>query len=240
MYMGGTSGKEPTCQRSVQFSCSVVSGLLWPHGLQHARPHYPSPAPRVYSNPCPLSQWCHPTISSSVIPFSSRLQSLPASGSFQMSQLRQGSIPGSGRSPGGGNDNPLKYSYLGNPMDRGAWQATVHRVAQNWIQLKWLSTRVCTYTHAHTYTHTYMLYIFIYLSVDTWVSSTSWLLWIILLWTWMCKYLIKILLPILLDIYPQLVLMDHMIILFLIFENLPYYFPKWLHHFAIPSLVHKN
>ena len=71
---------------SVRFSCSVVSNSLWPHGLQHARPPCPSPTPRVYSNPCPLSQRCHPTISSSVIPFSSHLQSFPASGSFPMSQ----------------------------------------------------------------------------------------------------------------------------------------------------------
>ena len=72
---------------SVQFSRSVVSDSLWLHGLQHARPPCPSPTPGVYSNSCPLSQWCHPTISSSVIPFSSHLQSFPASGSFQMSQL---------------------------------------------------------------------------------------------------------------------------------------------------------
>ena len=72
---------------SVQFSHSVVSSSLRPHGLQHARPPCPSPTPRVYSNSCPLRRWCHPTISSSVIPFSSRLQSFPASGSFQMSQL---------------------------------------------------------------------------------------------------------------------------------------------------------
>ena len=72
---------------SVQFSHSVVSNSLWPHGLQHTRPPCPSPTPGVYSNSCPLSQWCHPTRSSSVIPFSSRLQSLPASGSFPMSHL---------------------------------------------------------------------------------------------------------------------------------------------------------
>ena len=71
----------------VQFSCSVVSDFLRPHGLQHARPPCPSPTPRVYSNSCPLSQWCHPTNTSSVIPFSFRLQSFPASGSFQMSQF---------------------------------------------------------------------------------------------------------------------------------------------------------
>ena len=72
---------------SVQFSHSVVSDSLWLYGLQHARPPCPSPAPRVYSNSCPLSWWCHPTISSSVIPFSSCLQSFPPSGSFQMNQL---------------------------------------------------------------------------------------------------------------------------------------------------------
>ena len=72
---------------SVQFSCSVVSDSMRPHGLQHTRPPCPSPTPGVYPNPCPLCRWCHPTISSSVIPFSSCPQSLPASGSFQMNQL---------------------------------------------------------------------------------------------------------------------------------------------------------
>ena len=71
----------------VQFSRSVLSDSLLPHGLQHARLPCPSPACRVYSKSCPLSQWCHPTISSSVILFSSCLQSSPASGSFQMSQF---------------------------------------------------------------------------------------------------------------------------------------------------------
>ena len=70
-----------------QFSRSVVSDSLRPQGQQHARPPCPSPTPRVYSNSCPLGQWHHPTISSSVVPFSSHLQSFPASGSFQMSQL---------------------------------------------------------------------------------------------------------------------------------------------------------
>ena len=68
-------------------SNSVVSDSLWPHGLQHARPPCPSPTPRVYPNSHPSSQWCHPTISTSVIPFFSCLQSFPASGSFLMSQL---------------------------------------------------------------------------------------------------------------------------------------------------------
>ena len=74
---------------SVQFSCSVVSDSLWPHGLKHARPPCPSQTPAGYSNSCPLSQWYHPTISSSVVPFS-HLQSFPASGSFQMSQFSSG------------------------------------------------------------------------------------------------------------------------------------------------------
>ena len=72
---------------SVQFSCSVMSDSLRPHELQHARPPCPSPAPGVHSNSCPSSQWCHPAISTSVVPFSSCPQSLPASESFPMSQL---------------------------------------------------------------------------------------------------------------------------------------------------------
>ena len=73
--------------QSVQFSCSVVSDSLQPHEPQHARPPCPSPTPGGHPNPCPLSRWCHSTISSSVVPFSSCSQSFPASESFQMSQL---------------------------------------------------------------------------------------------------------------------------------------------------------
>ena len=72
---------------SVQFSRSVVSDSLWPHESQHARPPCPSPNPGVHSESCPLSQWCHPAISSSVVPFSSCPESLPASEFFPMSQL---------------------------------------------------------------------------------------------------------------------------------------------------------
>ena len=72
---------------SVQFSHSVMSDSLPPHESQHARPPCPSPTPGVYPNSCASSQWCHPAISSSVVPFSSCPQSLPASGSFPMSQL---------------------------------------------------------------------------------------------------------------------------------------------------------
>ena len=71
----------------LQFSCSFMSDSLQPQGQQHARLPCPSPTPRACSNSCPSCQWCHPTISSSVIPFSSRLQSFPASGSFPISQF---------------------------------------------------------------------------------------------------------------------------------------------------------
>ena len=74
-------------RHSVQFTCSVVSNSLWPRGLQHARLPCPSSTSRNCSNSCPSGQWCHPTISSSVVPFSSRLQSFLASGSFPMSQF---------------------------------------------------------------------------------------------------------------------------------------------------------
>ena len=73
--------------QSVQFSHSVMSNSLRPHELHHARPPCPSPTPGVHPNSCPSSRWCHPAISSSVVPFSSCPQSLPASGSFPMSQL---------------------------------------------------------------------------------------------------------------------------------------------------------
>ena len=72
---------------SVQFSCSVMSDSLWPHGLQHTRLPRPSPTPRACWNLCVLSRWRHPISSSSAVPFSSRLPSFPASGSFPMSQL---------------------------------------------------------------------------------------------------------------------------------------------------------
>ena len=82
----------PPCQ----FTHSVVSNSLQPHGLQHTRPPCPSPTPGAYSNSCTLSWWCHPVISSCVVPFSSCLQSFPASGSFPMSQLFASSGQGIG------------------------------------------------------------------------------------------------------------------------------------------------
>ena len=86
----------PFSHSSVQFSGSVVYDSLRPHGLQHTRLPYPLPTPGAYSNSCPPSQWCHPAISSSVIPFSSHLQSFPTSGSFPMSQF----FPSGGQSIG--------------------------------------------------------------------------------------------------------------------------------------------
>ena len=93
------------------FSCSVVSDSFQPHGLQHTRPPCPSPTSRVYSNSCPLSWWCHPTISSSVIPFPSRLQSFPASGAFQMSQFFTS----------GGQSIRLSVSASVLPMNTQGW-----------------------------------------------------------------------------------------------------------------------
>ena len=97
--------------RSVQFSCSVVSNSLKLHELQHTRPPFPSPTPRVYSNSCPLSQWYHPTISSSVIPFSTYLQSFPASESFPMSQFFSS----------GGQSIGVSASALVLPMNTQDW-----------------------------------------------------------------------------------------------------------------------
>ena len=110
-----------TC--SVQFSCSILSESLQPHGLQHARLPCPSQTPRVYSNSCPLSWWCHPTISSSVIPFSSRLQYFPASGSFQMSQFFAS----------GGQSIGVSASISVLPMD-----------IQDWLPLEWTGWISCS------------------------------------------------------------------------------------------------
>ena len=90
---------------------SVVSDSLWPHGLQQARLPCPSPTPGAYSDSCPLSWWCHPTISSSVVPVSSCLQSCPASGSFSMSQF----------SPSGGQSFGVSTSSPVHPMNIKDW-----------------------------------------------------------------------------------------------------------------------
>ena len=101
-----------TC--SVQFSRSVISDSLRPHEPQNARPPCPSPTPGVHPNPCPLCQWCHPTISSSIVPFSSCPQSFPASGSFQMSQLfaSGGQRIGVSASKSVGNGYSVKLEFI--------------------------------------------------------------------------------------------------------------------------------
>ena len=108
-----TTLKSTTPFNSVQFSCSVVSDSLWPRKRQHARTPCPSPVPRVHPNSCPLSQWCHPTLSSSVILFSSCPQSLPASGSFPMSQLFES----------GGQSIGVSASTSVLPMNMQDWSA---------------------------------------------------------------------------------------------------------------------
>ena len=101
---------------SVLFSCSVVSDSLWPHELQHASPPCPSPTPGVPSNSCPSSQWCHPAISSSVIPFSSCPQSLPASESFPMSQ---------------------RFAWGGQSTGVSALASVLPKNTQDWSPLEW-------------------------------------------------------------------------------------------------------
>ena len=108
---------------TVQFSHSVMSDSLQPHGLKHARLPCPSPTLRACSNSCPLSRWCHPTISSSVIPFFSCLQSFPASGSFQMSQLF----------PSGGQSIGVSASASVLPMN-----------TQDWFPLGWTGWPPCS------------------------------------------------------------------------------------------------
>ena len=99
-----------------QFSHSVLSDSLRPHESQHARPPYPSPTPGVHSNPRPSSRWCHPTISSSVVPFSSFPQSLPASESFPMSQL---------------------FTWGGQSTGVSALASVLPMNTQDWFPLEW-------------------------------------------------------------------------------------------------------
>ena len=115
---------------SVQFSHSVLSDSLQSHGLQHTKLPCPSPTPGVYSDPYPWSQWCHPTISSSVIPFSSRLPSFPASGSFQMSQFFKW----------GGQSTEVSASASVLPMyvrEVSASASVLPMYVQDWFPLGW-------------------------------------------------------------------------------------------------------
>ena len=116
-----------------QFSHTVVSDSLRPHEPHHARPPCPSPTPRVYPNSCPLSRWCHPTISSSVVPFFSCPQSFPALGSFLMSQL----FASSGQSIGfsfnisPSNEHPGLISFRMDWLDLLAVQVTLKSLLQH-------------------------------------------------------------------------------------------------------------
>ena len=121
--LGPCSSPLLTCTSSVQFSHSVVSNSLQPHGPQHAGPPCPSPSPGVYSNSCPLSRWCHPTISSSVVSFSSCPQSFPASGSFQMSQF---------------------FASGGQSIGVSASTSVLPVNTQDWSPLRWLVGSLCS------------------------------------------------------------------------------------------------
>ena len=101
---------------SVHFSCWVLSNSLWSHGLQHTRLLCPTPTPRVFSDSCPLGQWCYPTISSSVVPFSSSFQSFPALGSLQMSQF---------------------FTSCGQSIGITASTSVLPMSIQNWFPLEW-------------------------------------------------------------------------------------------------------
>ena len=118
---------------SVQFSHSVMSNSLQPHGLHHTRIPCPSPTPGVYSNSCPLSWWCHPTISSSVIPFSSYLQSFPSSWSSQMSQLfaSGGQSIGVSASISLSDEHPGLISFRMDWLDLLAVQGTLKSLRQH-------------------------------------------------------------------------------------------------------------
>ena len=141
---------------SVQFSRSVMSSSLWPHGLQHTRPPCPSATPGVYSNSCPLSQWCHLTILSSVIPFSSSPQTFPPSGSFQMSQF----FASGGQSIGVSASTPVlpmntqDWSPLGWTSGISLQSKGLSRVFSNTTVQKhqFYSTQLSSQSNSHTYT----------------------------------------------------------------------------------------
>ena len=134
---------------SVHFSRSVVSDFLWPHESQHARSPCSSPTPGVYSNWCPSSRWCHPTISSSVILFSSCPQSLRASGSFPMSQLLKywsfNFIPS--------NEHPGLISFRMDWLDLLAVQGTLE--SSPTTQFKSINSSVLRFPHSPTLTSTH-------------------------------------------------------------------------------------
>ena len=152
------SASYPIKFSSVQFSRSVVSNSLQPHGSQHARPPCPSPTPRVHPDSRPSSQWCHPTISSSVVPFSSCPQSLPASESFPMSQL----FAWGGQSIGvsASASFPPKKSQGWSPSERTGWISLqskgLSRVFSN-TKFKSINSSALSLLYVHCHTHTWPL-----------------------------------------------------------------------------------
>ena len=132
-------------QLSFQFSCSVMSYSLQPYELQHARPPCSSLTPRVHPNPCPLSQWCHPTISSSVVPFSSCPQSFPVSGSFPISLFQ------------------CFYTYAHRQQINTHMTLHNHPMYTHTLYLD-------TYTHTHT--HTFLLYLLSLTGRHIWTLKT--------------------------------------------------------------------
>ena len=144
---------------SVQFSHSVMSNSLRPHGLQHSRPHCLSATPGVYSNSCPLRQWCHPAISS-VVPFSSCLHSFSASGSFQMSRL----FTSGGQSIGVSASTsvlPMNALYDGlvgspcRPRDSQESSPTPQFKSINSLALSFLYSPTLTCIHEHWKKHSF-------------------------------------------------------------------------------------
>ena len=149
-------------QISVQFRRSVVSNSLWPHESQHTRPPCLSPTPGVYSNSCPSSRWCHPAISSSVVPFSSCPQSLPAAGSFPVSQLftSGGQSIGVSASASVLPVNTLGWAPLGwtgwislSPRDSGVFSNTTVQKHQFFAVLSFLHSPTLTSIHDHWKNH---------------------------------------------------------------------------------------
>ena len=154
---------------SVQFSRSVMSDSLWPHGLQYTRLPCPSPTPNACSNSCASSRWCHPTISSSVIPFSSCLQSFPASGSFPVSQFF---------TSGGQSTSPQNWIMVkGAPLCKFShsklysysrwilWNINLTKLLKSRFEAVQRKTKSLwkpsgAYTHTHTHTHTHCSYMY--------------------------------------------------------------------------------
>ena len=141
---------------SVQFSRSVVSNSLPPHESQHATPPCPSPAPGVYSDSCPSSWWCHPAISSSVVPFSSCPQSLPASGSFPMSQLfawrgQNIGVPASASVlPMNTQDwSPLGWTEWISLQSKGLWRVFSNTIVQ---KHQFFGTQPSSQSNSHVHT----------------------------------------------------------------------------------------